>query len=143
MASQATARLGPHEVAFIRSHLEKDIEGLLAVYLFGSFANASARAGSDVDLGVLATNPVPTLKRLEIAEGLSSALGRDVDLVDLRSASAVLRSQVVARGHPILRRGERSVTAFEDFVFADYARLNEERAGILADIQARGSVHGG
>ena len=30
---------------------------------------------------------------------------------------------------------------FEDFVFASYARLNEERRGILEDIRRRGRIH--
>jgi len=30
---------------------------------------------------------------------------------------------------------------FEDFVYADHARLNEERAAILAGIAARGRIH--
>ncbi|MCC5862855.1 MAG: hypothetical protein JJT93_13220 [Gammaproteobacteria bacterium] len=41
-----------------------------------------------------------------------------------------------AEGH------EEHVEAFETFVYADYARLNEERAGILQDVLARGRVHG-
>jgi len=34
------------------------------------------------------------------------------------------------------------VSSLRILFFSDYARLNEERAGILADIRQRGSVYG-
>ncbi|WP_440998010.1 type VII toxin-antitoxin system MntA family adenylyltransferase antitoxin [Arhodomonas sp. SL1] len=130
------------ELALIRSRLQEAVPGLMAIYLFGSYAQGNARADSDADLAILARESVPPLRRFELAEELAMALGRDVDLVDLRAASAVLRSQIVAYGTPIYRSDDPDVEAFEDFVYADYARLNEERAGILEDIRARGSVYG-
>jgi len=65
-----------------------------------------------------------------------------VDLVDLRCASTVLRMQVVGRGVPLAVLEPTEHARVADHVFAAYARLNEERRGILADIAARGSVHG-
>lgn len=81
-------------------------------------------------------------QRFDLATDLGALLGQDVDLVDLRAAHTVLRSQVIGHGVALYRRDPKQMEAFEDFVFSDYARLNEERAAILEDIRARGSVHG-
>lgn len=115
---------------------------LLAVYLFGSHASAEQRVDSDIDIAVLTTHPLDAHERFGLAEDLSRIVGRDVDLVDLRSASTVLRSQAVGRGKPLFVRNGAETEAFLDFVFADYARLNEERAEVLRDITARGRIHG-
>lgn len=117
------------------------VPGLRAVYLFGSQASGEASAASDVDLAVLAEQPLTARQRWEIGEAIADILRRDVDLVDLRQASTVLRIQVVGHGRRIWGEGP-DLEVFEDFVFSDYARLNEERAGILADIREHGSVHG-
>ncbi len=53
-----------------------------------------------------------------------------------------MRMQVISKGQRIYCSNEQSCEMFEDFVFSDYARLNEERAGILEDIGQRGAVYG-
>lgn len=143
MPTAQTRELSEDELDLIRHTLVREIGNLQAIYLFGSLARAEARPDSDVDLGILAHEPLAPERRFDLAQKLAAALGRDVDLVDLRSASAVLRMQVIGRGRPIYRLPEAEVTHFEDFVFSDYARLNEERAGILEDVARRGSIHGG
>jgi hypothetical protein len=65
-----------------------------------------------------------------------------VDLVDLRSASAVMRVQVIGQGELHLDADPAARALFEAFALADYARLNEERAGILEDVQRTGRAHG-
>ena len=66
-----------------------------------------------------------------------------IDLVDLLTANTVLRMQVISRGVPIVVREERTRAQFEDYVFSSYARLNEERRGIIERIRREGTVHGG
>jgi len=123
--------------------LQARIAGLQAVYVFGSAAGPDWRTDSDVDIAVLATRPLDGLSRFEIAQAVAEIVARDVDLIDLWEASSVLRVQVVANGQRLYAAPDAPVAEFEDFVFSDYARLNEERAGILADIAERGRVHGG
>ncbi|EAR23454.1 type VII toxin-antitoxin system MntA family adenylyltransferase antitoxin [Nitrococcus mobilis] len=122
--------------------LKQAISGLRAVYLFGSQARADATRKSDIDIAILADRPLATVERYDLAQTLAAALNRDVDLLDLRTASTVMRMQVIGSGQCLYRCGEKEVGIFEDFVFADYTRLNEERAGILADIRERGTIHG-
>ena len=53
-----------------------------------------------------------------------------------------MRAQVVSRGTCVLDRDRYAREIFEVYTYSSYARLNEERAGILEDIHERGSVHG-
>lgn len=113
------------------------------VYRFGSTAGGTAGRGSDIDIAFLPSRPVDPVRRFEVQETLAARLRQDVDLVDLCSASTVLRMQVLAGGVAIgvlddARRGH-----FEDLVFATYPRLNEERRDILSDIRERGRIYGG
>ncbi|MEK7761619.1 MAG: nucleotidyltransferase domain-containing protein, partial [Nitrospirota bacterium] len=77
-------------------YLRKSVPELIALYRFGSQAKGTARPDSDVDLAVLARNPIPAIRRFELAQELAIQLHRDVDLVDLRSASTVMRMQVIS-----------------------------------------------
>jgi len=50
--------------------------------------------------------------------------------------------QVVAHGELLYRSGSSEVDQFEDAVLSNYARLNEERREIVADLLQRGNVYG-
>lgn len=122
--------------------LQKDIPGLFAVYRFGSWGTTAERADSDIDLAVLATVPFEPVRRWEVAQQLAAIAGRNVDLVDLGAASTVMRAQAIAQGESIFCADETRCSEFENFVYSDYARLNEERREILDEIRKRGSVYG-
>jgi predicted nucleotidyltransferase len=116
--------------------------GLVAVYLFGSRARGDATAGSDYDLAVLGQRPIDALLRWELQGKLAVALHAEVDLVDLRAASTVLRAQIVGTGVAVCVTDPGEQSRFEMTALAAYARLNEERAGIVRDAQERGTIHG-
>jgi uncharacterized protein len=118
------------------------IPGCLAIYRFGSWQTEAERGDSDIDLAVLPPEPIDPVRRWELAQALASMAGRDVDLVDLLGASTVLRIQVVARGQRLYCADLHAAEQFEDAVFSAYARLNEERREILADVRKRGNVYG-
>jgi predicted nucleotidyltransferase len=84
--------------------LEEELPGLVAAYLFGSRARGDATAGSDVDLAVLCVTPLDPLERWKLQERIASRLGSNVDLVDLRSASTVMRARVLADGIVVVDR---------------------------------------
>jgi hypothetical protein len=65
-----------------------------------------------------------------------------VDLVDLRAASTVMAMQVLADGHVLEDVSPDARGLFEDHAFGSYARLNEERRGILDRVAAEGTVYG-
>ncbi|MFU8815064.1 MAG: type VII toxin-antitoxin system MntA family adenylyltransferase antitoxin [Pseudomonadales bacterium] len=113
-----------------------------AIYLFGSRARGEARSDSDVDIAVLAAEPLPPLFRYDLQESLAAELHASVDLVDLRSASTVMRVKVIDQSQLLYERDPVARQLFEATAFSAYARLNEERRGIVDDIRARGSVYG-
>ncbi len=114
----------------------------LAVYWFGSFSAGDEHPKSDLDLALFPVAPLDPVARWEAVPKMAQIAGRDVDLVDLLSASTVIRMQVVAHGRRLYAADENQVGRFEDRVFSDYARLNGERRGILETIQQTGTVYG-
>ena len=127
-----------HAVQLLRERLP----AVVAVYLFGSQARDAARPASDIDLAVLtARDAIDAETRWTVQQDLSIDLGRDVDLVDLRGASTVMQVQVLAHSQLLFEADPTVRHAFEMYAYSDYALLNEERAGILRDIRARGRVY--
>lgn len=121
--------------------LRERVGGLLGVYRFGS-TGEQRRPDSDVDVALLAQRPARVEELFELAQHLASRLGRDVDLLDLRTASTVMAAQVLSRGERLYCADEGACDAFETRALSAYALLNEERAGILQDIAERGTVYG-
>jgi predicted nucleotidyltransferase len=117
-------------------------QDLVAVYRFGSTAHGTATSASDVDIAFLTRDRVTPAERFDLQEALAAAIGSDVDLVDLASASTVLAIQVVAYGDLLYDADSDARGRFEDRTFGAYARLNEERRGILERVAAEGTVYG-
>jgi predicted nucleotidyltransferase len=132
----------PLELDQLIEPIRRAIPTIIAVYVFGSFATGNATAESDVDIALLAAEPLGSAARWELAQTLAIALGKDVDLVDLRQASTVLRVQVLGGGRLVFETDRQQRQQFEAFALGAYARLNDERRDIIADIRARGSVYG-
>jgi len=106
-------------------------------------ARGDATRDSDVDVALLACDPIADERLRALRSDLEIAVRCDVHLIDLRRASTVLRSQVVADADVLFTTGDADTEQFLDFVLSDYARLNEERRDIVRDVRERGSVHGG
>ncbi len=123
--------------------VRKAVPSLIALYRFGSQARGETRPESDVDLAILASESCAPRHLVELREELATGLYRDVDLVDLRAASTVLRMQVLAQGECLASTDDVARERFEDMAYTSYARLNEERRSILDDIRARGVVYAG
>jgi predicted nucleotidyltransferase len=123
-------------------YIKKSVPGLIALYRFGSHAKNTARPDSDVDLAILSRVSLTELRRFELAQELATQLHRDVDLLDLRTASTVMRMQVIATGECLDSADESARREFEMYTYSGYARLNEERRDILKRISASGLVYG-
>lgn len=121
--------------------LRERLPGLLGAWLFGTWGTEHERPESDIDLAVLAERPLTFEERLAALESLGQVTDREVDLVDLTRNDAIIRAQAIAYGRRVYCRDPDRCDRFEDFVYADYARLNEERRAILAQIAARGRIH--
>lgn len=118
------------------------IPDVVAIYQFGSTVTGTTHPRSDIDLAVLAPRPLEPLARFELQEQLARMLHRDVDLVDLRAASTVMRMQVIAHGVRLAVFDPGAADCFETYAYSDYARLNEERRAILEQVYRDRTVYG-
>lgn len=112
-----------------------------SIHRFGSADTPFERSDSDIDLAILTSKPLSSLVRWELAQDLARQLRRDVDLVDLRSASTVLRQQVFQHGQRIYCANRFLADEFESRTLSDYVRLNEARLSILNEIYERGRIY--
>lgn len=121
--------------------LQIHVPNLLAIYAFGSRVQGTAGPDSDLDLAVLVAGYADTLSLLDLAGDLADLAGCPVDLLDLRAASTVMQYQIVTTGQ---RWWAKDVQAalFEAAILSDKTELDSARAGLLADIQRRGTVYG-
>ena len=113
-----------------------------AVWVFGSAARGQLRDDSDVDLAVLCAEPLGHA-RFVLMDRVSLALGRDVDVIDLRAAPAHLAWEIVTTGRVI---SERDDLAVEQFVrsarFAAEDAEQRDRMILLAQVGQVGGSSG-
>lgn len=113
-----------------------------AIYLHGSRGTKWQREESDWDFAILAAERITWEQRLSFLQAISPALqGAPIDLADLRQCDTVFAAHVVSEGDAIYVGDEAARQQYEMLVLAKYARLNEERQGILNDIRQRGTVY--
>jgi predicted nucleotidyltransferase len=110
-------------------YIRQSVPDLIAIYRFGSQAKGTARPDSDIDLAVLARDPIPGLRRFELAQELATQLHRDVDLVDLRTTSTVMRMQIISTGECLDAPNELARREFEMYSF----RLCQAQRGTEGD----------
>jgi predicted nucleotidyltransferase len=97
-----------------------------AAWLFGSHARQTARAGSDVDVGVLfREDPPATLEglHLDLQDDLAGALGCPVDLVVMNRAPADLVHRVLRDGVLLVETDRSRRVRFEVRKRAEYFDL--------------------
>lgn len=107
-------------------------EGVLLAYLFGSLAHGER--GEDVDLAILSgrDNFVRLMER--IYELLNT---QRVDLVDLKTASPVLKLEVIRQGSLIYKRNDRTENEFELSVLREYKDRAPVRRKQMEILKAR------
>ncbi|MCH8552268.1 MAG: nucleotidyltransferase domain-containing protein [Natronospirillum sp.] len=95
---------------------------LKAAYLFGSLADNTAQADSDLDLAVQMSGTLTAEKKMALIHHLAEHFGRPIDIIDLRQAGQPLLGEIAAKG--VLVKGTasdrgdlffRSIMMEEDF----------------------------
>lgn len=112
------------------------------IYLFGSRSDGRAAEGSDHDIALLDDGPMDPVERWELAQRLARALDTDVDLVDLETASTVLRYQVVTTGRCLFAADGTNADEWAMNALTRYLQLNLDRRPILDRIEQTGRIHG-
>ena len=70
--------------------------------LFGSLARGTARDDSDLDIAVQAAQPLSANQEIALIGDLAVAVGRPVDLIDLRTVGEPLLGQILQHGRRLL-----------------------------------------
>lgn len=81
--------------------------------------------------------------RFYLQERLAQAVRCDVDLIDLRAASTVMRMQVISGARVLAVFDAVEKERFETYTYSAYARLNEERKAIPEQVERERKVYGG
>ena len=113
--------------------LKELLPELKLAYIFGSHANGTATPESDVDLAFLSRLPIPSIKRFDIAQELTERFNLNVDLVDLREAGALLKTEIIMKGRQLVGT-KLDADYFAMHVLRDYQDYKYHVADIEAQI---------
>jgi uncharacterized protein len=109
-----------------------------AIYVYGSFARREESPKSDVDLALLLPPGETIGDLLSVISEISSRVHREVDLIDLRRVSDVLRREVLAEGQTLYVSQQDRVLEWEGAAISRYQRYREEVSDLLKDFQESG-----
>ncbi len=101
------------------------------IYIFGSFASGEETLDSDVDIAFFSLEKLDKFAVFEKAQMISSKIGREVDLIDLKDSSTVFQNQVVQKGMVIYDENPTERESFEITVLKKYMELNSLRKDII------------
>jgi predicted nucleotidyltransferase len=121
--------------------LQACIPALLAIYAFGSRVNGTAGPTSDLDLAVLVAGYAEPVALWSLAGELADLADCSVDLLDLRAASTVMQYQIITTGQRWWAK-DAQAALYEAAILSEKTALDTARAGLLADIQKRGTIYG-
>ena len=125
----------------ILAMLRSRVPDLLAIYAFGSRVQGTAGAQSDLDLAVLVAGYAEPLALWTLSSDLADVAGCPVDLLDLRAASTVMQHQILTTGERWWAGGGQAAL-YEAAIMSEKTELDTARAGLLGDIEKRGTIYG-
>jgi predicted nucleotidyltransferase len=111
---------------------------ILVGIVYGSASAGTMRADSDVDVAVLADEPLSLEARLDIIFELSLALGREVDVLDLHTAHGLILRQILTKGTVALKRSSVAYARLMKRMLLDYADMEPMRRTIVHNSLQRG-----
>lgn len=117
------------------------LDGLLAIYAFGSRVHGTADERSDLDLAVLVQGYADPLVLWALASEAEEIAGCPVELLDLRRASTVMQ-QVLTKGERWWAAHGDEAGLFECAALSEKLELDRARAALLRDIERDGRVYG-
>lgn len=99
----------------MRAHrVQLESFGVYLAYLFGSRGRGTERADSDVDVAVMAAEPLSLAETARLATLFSEAFGvAEVDVVDLRVAPLSLSGRIAQEGRLLFSSDEVARVRFE------------------------------
>jgi len=124
----------------IVQRLQARVLKLLGIYAFGSRIQDTATTQSDLDLAVLVAGYAEPLTLWALASDLEDIAGCPADLLDLRAASTVMQHQILSTGQRWWAK-DTQAGLFEAAMLSEKTALDTARAGLLSDIQQKGTIY--
>jgi predicted nucleotidyltransferase len=109
-----------------------------AIYVYGSFARGDESRTSDIDLALLLPPDDKIDDLLTVISEIATRVHREIDLIDLRKVSDVLRREVLAEGRILYSSDPDRVLEWEGIAISRYQRYREEVRDLLSDFQSTG-----
>ena len=103
--------------------IRKNLPDTVGIYLFGSEASGNQHLGSNINLAIPPKHELSETQVWNLAQVLAASLFREVDLLDLKQASTVMRMQVISTEKRLYCSDMETCETFEDFIYSDYAGL--------------------
>lgn len=123
--------------------LKSKIPDLQLIYLFGSRADGTQNADSDIDIAFVATNlQLSAIQKWTIQQELAILLNCDTDLIDLDSASITLSHQILSLGKRIYAKEEFDYDNYELLIIKRFLDFQQTTKELREDIMKRGKVYG-
>ena len=100
------------------------------VFLFGSYAKATANKESDIDLGILFNNKTESpfaSDEITIMQELTAQVGIKTEIQDLEKCSLEFAQRVLSEGKLIYSANENKRVAFTEMVLRDYFDMQPAR----------------
>lgn len=119
----------------LNSHIQQVLNrhgGIRLAILFGSLAKGRATPESDLDLAVLMDAPLSAETKMALIGDLSQAMGRPVDLIDLRVTGESILGQILKYGVRLLGSDTDYAELIKRHLF-DEADFMPYRRRILAE----------
>ncbi len=117
-----------------------------AIYLYGTWGTEDQRRGSDLDIAVLL--PPATARTVDHSAWLrlsvevaQAAKVEYADLINLRTASVILRKEIISANRRIYCADEYAADEFEMLTLSYYQKLNEERREIVESALSTGRFY--
>lgn len=103
----------------LKNFMDNDPNVIFAL-IFGSIATGKQKRGSDIDIGIYFVNPPEGLDLLDLVNVLSELTGREVDVVALNNASALLRHQAMKNRVALTIKDMVIYRKFREKTISDY-----------------------
>ena len=113
----------------IINQLTKSISTIKAIYIFGSQADNTATAQSDIDIAFLSDEKLDKVKIWEISNDIAFLLKRDV-----KETNTIFKVQILSTADRIYCVDRQTVEAYESLAYSFYVRFKEERKEIEKQI---------
>ena len=120
--------------------IRAEVPEVQVVYVFGSYATGQENEQSDLDIAFLAEADLSGLALYNLRQTLAAKLKKDVDIIQLKDASLVLRNEVVQGGEPIFTADGFDRPNYEMLTISTFLDFQETTRGLREDIKKRGYV---